>query len=54
MGRFTENRKRTLSQADFIRRISKRMGVSQEYATLIVQSIRKELIQCLQEGLCET
>lgn len=52
MGRFTENKERTLSQSMFSRRLSGSMGVTYEEAEKIVSEVKCELIKCMLDGLC--
>ena len=52
MGKFTENKERTLTQAMFIRRLSGSMGITYDEAEKIVLEIKCELIKCMLDGLC--
>lgn len=51
MGKFDENRERTLTQDQFVRRLAGSMGESNEVTLKWVQGIRRELISCLLDGL---
>lgn len=52
MGKFTENKERTLTQAMFIRRLSGSMGITYDEAEKIVSEVKRELIKCMLDGLC--
>lgn len=52
MGKFTENKERTLTQAMFTRRLSGSIGVTYDEAEKIVLEVKKELIKCMLDGLC--
>lgn len=52
MGKFTENRERTLTQDEFIRRLSGSTGLTYEQAQENVLNIKMELTSCMLDGLC--
>lgn len=52
MGKFTENKERTLTQAMFTRRLSGSMGITYDEAERIVSEVKRELIKCMLDGLC--
>ena len=52
MGKYTENKERTLTQAMFTRRLSGSIGVTYDEAEKIVLEVKKELIKCMLDGLC--
>lgn len=51
MGNFTENRDKTLTQDDFVRRLARSNGVSNAEAYKWVNNVKKELMSCLLDGL---
>ena len=51
MGKFTENRDKTLTQDDFVRRLARSNGVSNAEAYKWVNNVKKELMSCLLDGL---
>ena len=52
MGKYTENKERTLTQVMFTRRLSGSMGVTYDEAERIVSEVKRELIKCMLDGLC--
>ena len=52
MGKFTENKERTLTQAMFTRRLSGSMGITYNEAERIVSEVKCELVKCMLDGLC--
>lgn len=52
MGKFKDNRERTISQKMFAHRLSGTLGITHEEAERIVQSVKQELISCIVDGLC--
>lgn len=52
MGKFKENKERTLTQDEFIRRLSDSMGISYKQAKENVLNVKTELVTCMLDGLC--
>ena len=52
MGKFTENKERTLTQAMFTRRLIGSMGITYDEAERIVSEVKRELVKCMLDGLC--
>lgn len=50
MGKFTENRDKTLNQAAFIRRLAGSMGCSYMEAERWLKAVKRELTACLMNG----
>lgn len=50
MGRFYENRNKTLNQAAFIRRLAGSMGCSYMEAERWLKAVKRELTACLMSG----
>ena len=51
MGRFTENKSRTLTQNEFVHRLAGSTGCQVQDAEKWVRAIKQELIACLLDGL---
>ena len=50
--RFTENRARTLTRSEFIRRLARSNDLQIKDADIITKQVFRELISCLKDGFC--
>ena len=52
MGKFKDNKERTLTQTEFTRRLSGAIGTSYEKADAILSVVLDEIANCMMDGLC--
>lgn len=52
MGRFKENKERTLTQTEFTRRMGGSIGISYKKADAILSVVINQLVECMMDGLC--